>query len=172
MKTIKKFCEKKACQLIGTIETIARFFLILMMGIMVLVSFAQVVSRYVFNDPFTWSEELGRYLFIWVVYLGAFLALKHQEHLSLDILSQRLPLKHKRLLVRVNEGILLIFLIIVLIYTPDILTLTFQQTSAVLSIPLGIIYAAFPTSAVFMSLEIVCGWLVPDRSLHQVNPRN
>ena len=52
---------------------------------------AQVVFRYVFNNPLTWSEELARYLFIWCAFLGWIIASRHDSHLAMTYLAQRLP---------------------------------------------------------------------------------
>jgi TRAP-type transport system small permease protein len=52
---------------------------------------AQVVFRYVFNNPLTWSEELARYLFIWCAFLGWIIASRHDGHLAMTYLAQRLP---------------------------------------------------------------------------------
>lgn len=53
--------------------------------------FLNVVLRYVFNSGLTWSEELARYLFVWVVFLGAIVAAKDKSHLGVDLLVRILP---------------------------------------------------------------------------------
>ena len=55
------------------------------------VTFAQVVTRYVLNDPLIWSEELARYLFVWVSMIGAALAVRNGGHFGLDLLLRRMP---------------------------------------------------------------------------------
>jgi len=52
---------------------------------------AQVVFRYVFNDPLTWSEELARYLFIWCAFLGWVIASRRRSHLAMTFVVDRLP---------------------------------------------------------------------------------
>jgi TRAP-type transport system small permease protein len=51
----------------------------------------QVVLRYLFNSPMTWSEELARYLFIWCAFLGWIIASRHGGHLAMAFVAERLP---------------------------------------------------------------------------------
>jgi TRAP-type C4-dicarboxylate transport system permease small subunit len=53
--------------------------------------FAQVILRYVFNSPLTWSEELARYLFIWCAFLGWIIASRRGSHLAMTFVAERLP---------------------------------------------------------------------------------
>ncbi|MFO1310941.1 MAG: TRAP transporter small permease [Burkholderiales bacterium] len=51
----------------------------------------QVVFRYAFNSPLTWSEELARYLFIWCAFLGWIVASRRRSHLAMSFAALRLP---------------------------------------------------------------------------------
>ena len=51
----------------------------------------QVVFRYVFNSPLTWSEELARYLFIWCAFLGWIVASRRRSHLAMTFVADRMP---------------------------------------------------------------------------------
>ena len=53
--------------------------------------FVQVIFRYVLNSPFTWSEELARYLFIWCAFLGWLIATRRNSHLVVSFLFERMP---------------------------------------------------------------------------------
>ena len=55
--------------------------------------FAQVILRYAFNSPLTWSEELARYLFIWCAFLGWIIASRRGSHLAMTFVAERLPLR-------------------------------------------------------------------------------
>ncbi len=58
---------------------------------MVILVFGNVVLRYAFNDGITVSEELSRWIFVWMTYLGAVVALHERGHLGTDVLLDRLP---------------------------------------------------------------------------------
>lgn len=63
----------------------------LLVAAMTAIVFAQVVFRYVLASPLVWSEELARYLFVWVTMLGAAAAVHLGQHYGLDILAKALP---------------------------------------------------------------------------------
>ena len=78
-----------ACRLIEIV--IAGF-----LALMVVMVFGNVVLRYGFNSGIIVSEELSRWLFLWVTFLGAIVALKEHAHLGSDFLISRLPVQGKR----------------------------------------------------------------------------
>ena len=68
----------------------------LFLAIMVVLVFGNVVLRYAFNSGITVSEELSRWLFVWLTFLGAIVALRQHGHLGVDMLVRRLPKAAKR----------------------------------------------------------------------------
>ncbi len=69
----------------------------LCLAVMVVMVFGNVVLRYVFNSGIAVSEELSRWLFVWLTFLGAIVALKENGHLGSDMLVSRLPRWGKQL---------------------------------------------------------------------------
>ena len=65
--------------------------MVLLLALMVLLVFGNVVLRYVFNSGIAASEEVSRWLFVWLTFLGAIVALKEHGHLGTDMLVSRLP---------------------------------------------------------------------------------
>jgi TRAP-type C4-dicarboxylate transport system permease small subunit len=68
----------------------------LALAIMVLLVFGNVVLRYAFSSGITVSEEASRWLFVWLTFLGAIVALKEHGHLGSDMLVSRLPVAGKK----------------------------------------------------------------------------
>jgi TRAP-type C4-dicarboxylate transport system permease small subunit len=68
-----------------------------LVGAMSVIIFAQVVFRYLLGSPLVWSEELARYLFVWVTMIGAAVAVRLGQHYGLDILTKGLPDRLKAL---------------------------------------------------------------------------
>lgn len=62
--------------------------MIILLGL-ALLTFVQVVSRYLFHYSFTWMEELARYLGVFIAFLGASLGVKYGGHFSMDLLYER-----------------------------------------------------------------------------------
>lgn len=119
----------------------------------------QVVARYVFNSPFIWSEELSRYLFIWLSFLGAWYAWIRREHLGIDALPHMLPVHLRRYLLRLIEICVLLFALASMIYGQRILQVSVRQPSAVLRIPMVWIYASYYVGMTLITAEILLGWL-------------
>jgi len=77
------------------------------LAVMVVLVFGNVVLRYGFNSGITVSEELSRWLFIWVTFLGAVVALKEHGHLGVDMVVQKLPRAGKKLCLVVSHLVML-----------------------------------------------------------------
>ncbi len=78
-----------------------------MLVLMVVLVFGNVVLRYGFNSSITVSEELGRWLFVWITFLGAVVALREHTHLGTDALLSRLPPGGKKLCLLLGHGTML-----------------------------------------------------------------
>ena len=74
-----------------------KFVIALCLAVMVVLVFGNVVLRYVFNSGITVSEELSRWLLVWLTFLGAIVALRQHAHLGVDTLVQMLPPAGKRI---------------------------------------------------------------------------
>lgn len=77
-----------------------------MVGMIVLV-FGNVLLRYAFNSGISVSEELSRWLFVWMIFLAALVALKERAHLGLDSLVKRLPPLGKRICLVIGHVLML-----------------------------------------------------------------
>ena len=71
-------------------NTIMQFLNATAFAFLTLLAVWQVITRYVFNDPSTWSEELSSYMFAWVTLLGAAYVFGQMGHMNIPILIERL----------------------------------------------------------------------------------
>jgi TRAP-type transport system small permease protein len=78
-----------------------------MLAVMVVLVFGNVVLRYGFNSGITMSEEVSRWLFVWLTFLGAIVALKEHGHLGSDMLVSRLPATGKKICLVVGQLLML-----------------------------------------------------------------
>lgn len=122
---------------------------------MCLVAIAKVASRYVLASPFSWSEELATILFSWVVFIGASLAFKKNEHFSMDVLVDLLPRAPKRLIQTVGLGLVSIFCLLIVCYGVRLAVLNWQVKTAVLEISRAWLYLAVPFGGVLMLLRTI-----------------
>ena len=127
--------------------------LIIILGIMVLNVTWQVVSRYVFQSPSSFTDELSRYMLIWLGMLGAAYVAGKNEHLAIDILPQKLTGKPKmRLMVFIHLIIIAFVLPVMIMGGGNLVYITFvlQQKSATLQVPLAYIYSIIPLSGILI----------------------
>jgi TRAP-type C4-dicarboxylate transport system permease small subunit len=92
------------------IDQVCRLFTFLMvtcLALMVVMVFGNVVLRYGFNSGITVSEELSRWLFVWMTFLGAVVALRRHGHLGTDSLVSRLPVGGKKFCLGASHMIML-----------------------------------------------------------------
>jgi TRAP-type C4-dicarboxylate transport system permease small subunit len=86
--------------LFGTLEKL----LMLALALMVIMIFGNVVLRYGFNSGITESEELSRFVFVWLIFIGAFLTLRDRAHLGVNSLVRAMSFKAQRV-VRIGGDI-------------------------------------------------------------------
>jgi len=130
-----------------------------LMVVMCAVMLTQVFSRYLFNYPLTWPEEISRYLFIWIVFLGSAMALRHKAHLGMDFATAKLGPGLKKLAEHMVSIMLLAFLGLILYIAPEILSITQFQKSPVIHISMNYIYLSFPLASALMILDLVSSWI-------------
>lgn len=83
------------------------FLVVICLFAMVVMVFGNVVMRYAFNSGILISEEMSRYAFIWLTYLGAMIAMREGGHLGVDTLIKHLPLFGKKFCFFLSEALML-----------------------------------------------------------------
>lgn len=138
-----------------TLDKILGGFLVFLMVIMTLAVSWQVFSRYLLQSSSSFTEEVARYLLIWIGVLGAAYIAGQRQHLAIDILAPKLS-EPRRVRLRMAINLLIIaFCIVVMIigggnqvYVSHIL----GQTSAALGLPLSVVYAVLPISGILTTV--------------------
>lgn len=142
----------------GAFIWLNKFILGLLVLVMTLLVFANVVLRYAVGDSLSWVEELTRYMMIWCAYLGAGLALRNGSHVAVEVVQDALPVRIMQTLRFAVAIVMLIFLVIVAWYGFRYSSMTMTQSSAVLSLPLGLVYLAVPVGCVLSTLHLLLGF--------------
>lgn len=143
---------------IGSIlEKISSAVVIVLTAVMCLVILAQVIMRYFFNSPLTWSEELARYTMIWVTFLGTAVAQKRGTLVCVDMFVERVPERVQRIFRIACDIISLLFSGIMTWYS--ILFATSQsallQKSPAMHIPMCYVYMCVPIGFGMMFYHIL-----------------
>lgn len=115
----------------------------------------QVIFRYVFNNSLFWSEELARYLLVWLTFLGASCAYYRKVHPSIDLLTNRLHVKAKFTL-EIAVHMISLCLFVVMIYHGTLFSYFVRmQISPAMAIPKWIIFSVIPLSGILFSLYCI-----------------
>lgn len=116
-----------------------------------------VVARYVFNTGVPWVEELSRLIFVWVVFLGACVAMQHRGHLAIGFLVDRLPAIVRTVVIWGTNLFTAAFLVTLVVGGWQLVSLTagFGTQTPALRISLAWGYAAIPFTAAVMLLTLV-----------------
>lgn len=118
----------------------------------------QVFTRFALPQPSSFTDELARFLLIWVGLLGSAYAVGQRLHLAIDLISDRLTPRRRQALGIVIESAVLIFAVGVLLvggWELVSLTLLLGQTSAALGVPLGYVYSVLPLSGAIMAFYAI-----------------
>ncbi|MFV0575931.1 MAG: TRAP transporter small permease [Vibrio sp.] len=119
--------------------------------VMVAVACWQVISRYVFNSPSTFSEEFLRFSLIWVSLIGLAYVAGKQEHISLTLFLDKCPAHLIKFWKIVLQVVFIGFAIYVLIIGGwNVSSITINQISPVLQVSMGKVYYALPISGVLV----------------------
>ena len=139
--------------------------LIILSIITVIIVFLQVVMRTVFNSSLVWSEELARYLFIWLIYIGVAYGVKKNRHISVEVVTYILGRKGNWILSIIANILFLIFAILIC-YLSFNVTMSVNRMSPAMSIPMSLVYAAPFVGMLLTSIRIVQK-LIDDRKTYK-----
>ena len=135
------------CRLIG-------YLIAAMLAVMVVLVFGNVFMRYVLNSGFTVSEELSRWLFVWLTFLGAVVALRDNGHLGTDMLVGRLGPAGKKFCLGLSLLLMLYCLWLVFKGSYDQSVVNWQSTSAVMEVSMGWFYMSGVVFSIFGALIV------------------
>ena len=139
--------------LLSVFEAICAGFLLLIAGLTI----AQVAMRYVFNYPFTWSEELAIAAFIYVGFIGIGVAYAQGRHLYVDALVVILPRSIRKVIEGIALGFSAIFLLVVIEQMIKLMIVTYKVgiNTPALQLPKAIIYVSLPIGCLLFLIQVV-----------------
>lgn len=134
---------------------VAEFTLVIMLSLMVIMVFGNVVLRYGFNDGLIASEELSRYLFIWITFLGAIITMRDNAHLGLDSFVRHLSLRGKKVAYALSNILMLGCCTLMFYGTYKQHGINASTRSAVTEIPMIWVYGIGYITSIAMGLMIL-----------------
>ena len=133
------------------------FCLLDMLGLAVIVAL-QVVAR-LMKISLPWTEELSRFLLVWLTFLGCTLAIYRKSHLSVNFVVDMMPAKLQKVCHIFTRLVMIVFFTIVLVYGARLSAISMKNLSTTLSWPMGIVYAVLPFSALLADYYVIVDML-------------
>lgn len=125
------------------------------LAVMVVLVFGNVVLRYGFNSGIGVSEELSRYLFIWLTFLGAVVAVHEHAHLGVDSVVKALPRRGRLACVVASDVLMLATVAILFKGSLKQMTINMATRAPISGVPLAVIYIAGLAASVLMALLLL-----------------
>jgi len=136
------------------LETILCVLLVFIVG----VSFIQVLFRYLLHLSLAWSEELARYLFLWLAALTSAYAFKTKSHFALRFLLNKLGARGKRILDTFVTGLVAIFLLLFIWKAIEYTVSVANQTSPSMQLSMAVPYSSAVVGGILMLYYLLKNW--------------
>ena len=133
-----------------TVDKILDYFVVVLFLVVFLVVILQVFMRFVLNSPLVWSEELARYLFMWVSLIGWAFAARSGTHIRIAIIADNLPARVRKALDIMNFLLTLVFAGVMLYYGVVLVGKNLDVQTITLFFTYSAVYAAVPFSMMFL----------------------
>lgn len=140
-------------------ERLLRWLMVLIIAAMALLVFLNVVLRYGFNSNLTITEEIGRYLFVWLTFLGSIAAFIRNRHVRVDTFFLRMPAPVRRIVLVFSDLAMLVCCGMIFIGGWQLTRANLANYLPVSDIPVAVLYfAGIPFSVVIGALLLVRLW--------------
>jgi TRAP-type transport system small permease protein len=140
------------------LEATIRWTVVFLLAVMVAAIGSQVFARYLFHESLYWTEELGRHVMVWMIFLASVLCVRRGHHLSITLLKERLRPDKQALMQLVGAIVLAYFFYMMVVHGWTLTQKTMVQRSSALHYPMGYVYASLPVSGLLMfivNLEVM-----------------
>tara|TARA_B110000211_G_scaffold231594_1_gene293452 strand:+ start:376 stop:777 length:402 start_codon:yes stop_codon:yes gene_type:complete len=122
---------------------------------MVLAVFYQVLGRYIFSYKLGAAAETATFAQIWMILLASGIAMRKNMHVGVDILLRKLSVKNQKIIITASTIVIMVFLIMVLKGSIQLIMVGAQSTSPAISVPMWIPYLSVPIGIVYIMLELM-----------------
>lgn len=118
---------------------------------MALLIFWQVICRYLMNNSLTWSEELGRYIFVWITFIGLPVALKRGAHVAIDLLLKKSKGHFHMAILIINYTIIGAIGLLIAYSGIRLFQVGVGQISSAMLVPMQYVYIIIPFSGLMLA---------------------
>ncbi|MBD8032792.1 MULTISPECIES: TRAP transporter small permease [Solibacillus] len=140
-------------RLVEGVNKVVHGILIALMVVLVISVFCQITFRF-FDYSIAWTEELSRYSMIWMTFLGAAYAVAARAHIGMELLVDRMEGLIKKAFIVLSAAVCLVFFVLMVVKGFELSMRVMNQPSAVLQIPMGIVYSVIPISGLILVMNL------------------
>lgn len=144
--TLKKF-----------LDNFEEYFVVWTLAIMTVLVFVQVVMRYVFSNSLSWSEELARYIFLWLSWIGASYAVRERSHFRVEMFANMIKGTSRKWFELFVLLVWFVFSLFMAVVGTQLVLFLVEtgQTSAAMDVPMSWVYASVPVGCALMTIRLV-----------------
>lgn len=132
---------------------VLNYIIALLLSLMVIIVFSNVIGRYFLHSALAWSEEISRFLFIWMVLFGSILAYVNDEHLGLDLLVKAVPVKVAQVIAVVADLLVLYAIGLITAGGYEMTIESWNWLSPAASVPYGYVYMVVPFCGAILFIQ-------------------
>lgn len=145
MKLIEKISD--------ILDNCIRYINIALISVMTFIILLQVFFRYVLNNPLTWTEEIARFIMVWMVFLGISMVSKRKLNISLDFFINKIPIKIRKPLGVLLQIYIIYFLFILFKMGIVLVDSAYRQVAPASQISMKWIYLALPAGIAILAFQ-------------------
>ena len=138
----------------GNVEGVECFLVKILLTFQVIIIFLEIIFRYLFNSSLIWSEELARYLLVWIAMLGCSIGLKRKGHFGIDLLVQAFPRTLRNVCVTLTYTVMFLFLGTMTV-VGVMMVVQAREVSTVMQLSMSYPYAAIPLGGALMLFHLI-----------------
>ena len=142
-----------------SLNGLAEWAMALFLAAMTLVTGLTIAGRFLFSYSLFWSDELTRFLLIWISFLGMSVGVRRGAHPGIDSLTRALPQRVARVVVSCAAVLCLFFFAMMVVYGGILVLRTWPQRSPSLGLRMTVPYLAVPVAGLFMLFHGLAFWL-------------
>lgn len=132
---------------------------------MLVVLFAQIIMRYFFNTPLIWSEEVARYLFVYLTFIGISFGIRHGTHIRMEFFINKLPEHAKQILDIITTFFSAAMFIYLAPQCKQFLESQIYVHATATKIPMHIVFMALPIGLIMAAIRLIIKGLDEIREL-------
>ena len=136
------------------LEKLLRWYIILLMALLVALTFIQVVARYAMSSPFTGTDQLARIASVWLTFMGAAVAVWKNKNIRIEIIEQFLPNLLKKIMFLIFDILLIILLIVLSFKAYEVTEMGATQDIIATPFSYAVMYSSLFVGSVLMLLFV------------------